>query len=91
MKKINFEELDLGDEVVIPIPFSERKSISLLLGAGFSAPKGYPVGNTVNKKLLEYHTYPISFSPAGEIATTKTGEKPEFGVMGYQNIVFALI
>lgn len=85
MKKINFEELDLGDEVVIPIPFSERKSISLLLGAGFSAPKGYPVGNTVNKKLLEYHTYPISFSPAGEIATTKTGEKPEFGVMGYQN------
>ncbi|MDR3218069.1 MAG: hypothetical protein LBU22_03675 [Dysgonamonadaceae bacterium] len=28
-----------------------NKSIALLLGAGFSAPKGYPVGNELNKKI----------------------------------------
>lgn len=28
------------------------KSISLLLGAGFSAPMGYPIGNDLNEKLL---------------------------------------
>ena len=28
------------------------KSISFLLGAGFSAPKGYPIGNQLNEKLL---------------------------------------
>ena len=31
---------------------TKGKSISFLLGAGFSAPKGYPIGNQLNEKLL---------------------------------------
>jgi hypothetical protein len=34
----------------------EEKSISLLLGAGFSAPMGYPIGNQLNEKILNCHT-----------------------------------
>ena len=30
--------IDLGDEQIKETPFAERKSISILLGAGFSAP-----------------------------------------------------
>ena len=35
------------------IPQVGRKSISILLGAGFSAPKGYPIGNDMNEGLLQ--------------------------------------
>ena len=36
--------IDLGEEEN-EHPLARRKSISLLLGAGFSAPMGYPIGN----------------------------------------------
>jgi hypothetical protein len=36
------------------IPQVGRKSISILLGAGFSAPKGYPIGNDMNEGLLHF-------------------------------------
>ena len=29
-----------------------RKHISILIGAGFSAPQGYPIGNTMNENIL---------------------------------------
>lgn len=76
---ININELDFGDGYTQSIPLENRKSVSFLLAAGFSAPKGYPVGNTVNNKLLEFENEPINFSPSGEIAISITGEKPDFG------------
>ena len=36
------------------IPHVRRKSISILLGAGFSAPKGYSIGNDMNDGLLHF-------------------------------------
>lgn len=81
MKKI-IDELDLGDEVAEMIPLGQRKSISFLLGAGFSAPKGYPIGNKVNESLLNFSDQPINFSPAGRLAVDETGKKPNFHAMG---------
>lgn len=43
------------------------KSISFLLGAGFSAPMGYPVGNQLNKRLQNYRRYSIGISPNGNL------------------------
>ena len=43
-----------------------KKSISLLLGAGFSAPMGYPVGNQLNNLLLGLCTE-IGFKPDGSL------------------------
>jgi hypothetical protein len=43
------------------------KSISFLLGAGFSAPMGYPTGNQLNEKLLNFRSYSARVSPAGEL------------------------
>lgn len=85
---MNINELDLGDKNSSFIPFEKRESISFLLAAGFSAPKGYPVGNTVNYKLLEFHKEPINFSPSGKIAISMTGEKPEFGYKSEYEITY---
>lgn len=73
MKKI-VNELDLGDEIAEMIPLGQRKSISFLLGAGFSAPKGYPIGNKVNESLLNFSDQPINFSPAGRLAVSEIGK-----------------
>lgn len=43
------------------------KSISLLLGAGFSAPMGYPIGNDLNKKLQDYQCFNVNVSPDGKL------------------------
>lgn len=43
------------------------KKISLLLGAGFSAPMGYPIGNQLNERLQNYRRYSASISPDGKI------------------------
>lgn len=58
------------------------KSISLLLGAGFSAPMGYPVGKKLNDLLLNCSTEIFSFSAGGSLITTPDGKKP---VTGYKN------
>jgi hypothetical protein len=55
------------------------KSISILLGAGFSAPKGYPVGSTLNTNLLNLTTDLVSFSPDGRLTVSIDGTKPDFG------------
>lgn len=47
-------KIDFGDERNYETPLYQRKSISVLLGAGFSAPMGYPVGNGLNKELLNF-------------------------------------
>ena len=55
------------------------KSISLLLGAGFSAPKGYPVGNKLNELLLNCDDSTFSFDSSGSLVISVDGSKPDFG------------
>ena len=55
------------------------KSISILLGAGFSAPMGYPVGNTLNKLLLECDDSKFGFHTSGSLVVSSDGTKPDFG------------
>ena len=56
------------------------KSVSILLGAGFSAPMGYPVGNTLNKLLVECDDSKFGFSSGGNLCIdTLTGVKPDLG------------
>ena len=62
---------------------TQRPSISILLGAGFSVPMGYPVGDAMNKSVLNFDNNPVSFSPAGELCVGKDGIVPDFG---YENI-----
>jgi len=57
----------------------KKKSISLLLGAGFSAPMGYPIGNELNNKLLNCANDNIAFDRAGELRFNKNGRKIDFG------------
>lgn len=45
----------------------KSKSISILLGAGFSAPMGYPIGNQLNESLQNYRRYPAGISPDGKL------------------------
>lgn len=68
------------------LPFNARKSISILLGAGFSAPKGYPIGNDMNKGLLHFDDSKLDFSPDGSLATSIDGSKPRFQMDGFLNV-----
>jgi hypothetical protein len=63
-------------------------SISILLGAGFSAPIGYPIGNTLNKNLLNLTTDLIGFSPDGRLTFSSDGKKPDFGYKTSYDIEF---
>ena len=59
----------------------EGKSISLLLGAGFSVPMGYPIGNQLNEKILNCHTdNNISFHTDG---TLVVGDNPNARFVQY--------
>ena len=58
---------------------SRDKSISLLLGAGFSAPMGYPIGCQLNKSLLACIGDTFAFSPAVELVASTNGTKPNLG------------
>lgn len=42
-------------------------TISILLGAGFSAPMGYPIGNQLNERLQNFREYHVGVSPDGKI------------------------
>lgn len=78
--------IDLGDEQIKETPFAERKSISILLGAGFSAPKGYPTGNEMNNGLLNFDDKNVDFSPSGKLAISTDGQKPQFQIDGVLNV-----
>ena len=49
------------------VSLKNRPSISLLLGAGFSVPMGYPTAEMVNKKLIGFDFNCLKESPAGEL------------------------
>ena len=82
----NILELDLGDEQPNLLPLCNRPSVAILLGAGFSAPRGYPVGKIMNERLLHFDDTKISFSPCGKLVTSLDGQKPELQTYGYRNI-----
>ncbi|MDO9153900.1 MAG: hypothetical protein Q7U47_09380 [Paludibacter sp.] len=65
-----------------------HKSISILLGAGFSAPAGYPIGKVLNEKLLNITNDLISFSPDGTLVFSVNGTKPDFGYNTMYDINF---
>jgi len=55
------------------------ESISILLGAGFSVPMGYPSGATLNKLLVNCNGDDFGFGTGGELITTMDGKKPDIG------------
>lgn len=79
-------DIDLGDEQIKETPLAGRKSISILLGAGFSAPKGYPIGNGMNNGLLNFGDKEVDFSLSGELAVSVDGQKPQFQLEGVYNV-----
>jgi hypothetical protein len=58
------------------------KAISFLLGAGFSAPKGYPIGKQLNEKLLNCADDNFAFSTSGTLGVNDDGKKLD---VGYKN------
>lgn len=78
-------DLDLEDNTTNEIPLGGRKSISFLLGAGFSAPMGYPIGNDMNKRLLNFDDSTLDFAPCGSLAASTDGTKPMFQMDGVLN------
>jgi len=78
-------DLDLGHEEQVSVPLAGRKSVAILIGAGFSAPKGYPIGNDMNNGLLKFDDKNVDFSPSGELAISTDGQKPQFQINGVLN------
>ena len=76
---------DLTDKIIL---CSMPKSISILLGAGFSAPMGYPVGNQLNELLLKCDGSDFGFSTDGRMCVDTKGGKPDFGYKTSYDIEF---
>jgi hypothetical protein len=55
------------------------ESLSFLLGAGFSASMGYPIGNTLNNLLLKCTGDEFAFHTSGVLAVSDSRRKPDFG------------
>lgn len=51
------------------------KSLSILLGAGFSAPMGYPIGDDLNQLLLKSNHANIGFNTDGSLFEFTAGSK----------------
>ena len=52
-------------------------NISILLGAGFSAPMGYPIDNQLNERLQKYRHFSVSVSPDGKLYFSNPHQKIE--------------
>lgn len=71
-------DIDFGDNKQT-VPLKDRKSISILLGAGFSIPMGYPSGNKMNEYLLHFDDNTYSFDAnSGKLTTTTDHSKTNF-------------
>lgn len=65
-----------------------EKNISILLGAGFSAPMGYPIGNELNDLLLKSNEANFGFHTSGSLVVNTDGSKPDFGYKTSYDIEF---
>lgn len=65
-----------------------NKNISILLGAGFSAPMGYPIGNKLNELLLNSNNENFGFHTSGSLVVNTDGSKPDFGYKTAYDIQF---
>lgn len=68
--------------------FSRENTVSFLLGAGFSAPIGYPMGKKLNQLLLNSKDENIGFPSEGSLAVNTDGSKPDFGYKSSHQIDF---
>ena len=68
--------------------FSRENTVSFLLGAGFSAPIGYPIGKSLNEFLLNSKNENIGFPSEGSLVINTDGSKPEFGYKSSHQINF---
>lgn len=66
------------------VPLVGRPSVSFLLGAGFSVPKGYPTGGEMNDNLQRFHEFSVNFSPAGALYPFNEGGEPRPLINQYQ-------
>lgn len=66
----------------------KEKSISFLLGAGFSAPKGYPIANQLNEKLLTCKNDNFTFNTSGTLVVNDDGTKPDLGYKNQYDMYF---
>lgn len=55
------------------------KTYTFIIGAGFSASIGLPLGKKLNDMMLEADNLPIGFSTSGELMVNKDGTKPDIG------------
>lgn len=68
--------------------FAREKITSMLIGAGFSAPIGYPIGSRLNQLLLNSKNENIAFASEGSLAVNTDGSKPDFGYKSSHQIDF---
>lgn len=68
---------------------SDNFSTSILMGAGFSAPIGYPIGNRLNELLLECKGTEFGFHTNGVLCVDqRTGGRPDFGYKTSYDVEF---
>ena len=79
-------DIDFGDSKEKEQPIEGRNSVSIILGAGFSAPMGYPIGNDMNNGLLNFDDSTLDFAPCGSLVSSTNGTKPSFQMDGVLNI-----
>lgn len=68
--------------------YPRENTVSFLLGAGFSAPIGYPTGKKLNQLLLNSKNENIGFPSEGSLAVNTDGSKPDFGYKSSHQIDF---
>lgn len=88
--QIMTKNIDFGYTNTNYIPLDKRDSISLLLGAGFSVPMGYPTANTLADSLLHLDNENICFSPSGQLAIYPKQTKQNSVGNNYWQKVFVL-
>lgn len=78
------QDLDFGNRTQESRKIERFKSISFLIGAGFSAPMGYPIGTQVNERLQNFDEN-VDFAPDGSLCYNLNGTKPIFQIEGVLN------
>lgn len=65
------EQIDLEENEIVEKSLEGRPNIAILIGAGFSVPKGYPIGDKVNKFLIDFDYDHFDISLDGQLYECK--------------------